>query len=299
MPRSFLYIILVGLFTFTRLPLAAQTRSENVFGLPVCTEAETGQTVAALTPIFEALPEMDPFLLEPEELSPLVLEHDALASLFWSEISPSLPACREARSVADNLGILLNDRLIVVTMLRLAAYESEYGDPDISALFSESVDTRAARATDYYDGYCGVMFAQGVPPIGEPLTTCTDEEVASDVITTLNDAIENYSDLNQQALEIQEDDLAMFLAGYDALSNDFWEIIYPNLPACDAAANLSFIVGNIFDQTLIVYEFFLLSRYENEYGDAEIGAQIAQSAANRAASVQQSIEFYFGTTGGE
>lgn len=123
--------------------------------LPLCTEEELEETYAGLEEIATVYAELGEFSTEAtgEDLSALIVGYATLSSSYWNEVFPLAPACFEANDAAFNVGIIIDESLIVMSNLRLAEIQSDMGDSEVAELLAESAVTRAEELEALVEEY--------------------------------------------------------------------------------------------------------------------------------------------------
>lgn len=77
------------------------------------------------------------------DLTAIVVGFATLSSEYWDTFMPEVPECAEAQTLASHYGHVLDDSLIMVTLLRLAELEAEAGNDDVAETLADSASARA------------------------------------------------------------------------------------------------------------------------------------------------------------
>jgi len=125
---------------------------------PACTEEELTATSEGLTTINETYAEFGAALgegLTGTDLTDLVTGFAALSQGYWDEFFTVLPACFEAQSLGYEYGLLLDESLITVSLLRLAELEAEAGNAELAQVLADSALAHVETLTEMSEALLG------------------------------------------------------------------------------------------------------------------------------------------------
>jgi hypothetical protein len=81
------------------------------------------------------------------DLTAVVAGFSTLSSEYWVTFAPELPECAEAQDLGTSYGLLLDDTLIMVGLLKLAEYEAEAGNDELAQTLTYSITVRSEALT--------------------------------------------------------------------------------------------------------------------------------------------------------
>lgn len=130
--------------------------------LPSCTpEDDASQVVSDMIALITAYQEtrnaFDSTTVE--GLTSLVSGYAGISNIHWLEIYPQLPVCYEINKFAKSVGLIYEQTLISVLMLRLSVYEAEFGYPENATW----MDTAAAVRQEILT----MLFTEAFPPAAQ------------------------------------------------------------------------------------------------------------------------------------
>jgi hypothetical protein len=113
--------------------------------LDECSEEDLTATVDGILEVNEGYIELGEGLEDASgaDLSALVAGFATLSSEYWETFVPEVPECQEAQDVARFYGLLLDESLIMVGLIRLAELEAEAGNDELAQTLADSATVRA------------------------------------------------------------------------------------------------------------------------------------------------------------
>ena len=113
--------------------------------LDECSEDDLNATGEGILEINEAYIELGEATegASGSDLSEVVLGFATLSSEYWTTFLPEVPECAEAQEISTAYGLLLDESLIMVGLIRLAELEAEAGNDELATSLAESAEVRA------------------------------------------------------------------------------------------------------------------------------------------------------------
>jgi len=136
------------------------------YELEACT-AEDGESeaVTAYTDSVTAYNELAQSVGEAtdENATAVLFGFAELGTNYWIKIYPELPACAEISQDGYNIGLLYNERVIVMMLSRLAAYEVQYGTTESAQTLTDGAAARSELAKSFIEAAFPNPTAEATP----------------------------------------------------------------------------------------------------------------------------------------
>lgn len=140
--------VLIGLFLVALLPRAVFAQGYNT-PAPACTPAQLSvvtERVVMSGILDEILLASDPLRSVPRtELTPLLLELDALQRRWWRDVAPALPDCALANETRDLVGRYIEEMFLGTTLIHLASSVRMQGEMALGEELRIAADEHIAR----------------------------------------------------------------------------------------------------------------------------------------------------------
>jgi hypothetical protein len=133
---------------FTDIMTDAMTGEIDTGGdLEACSEEDLTATGEGILEINEAYIELGESIegASGTDLSEVVLGFATLSSEYWATFVPEVPECAEAQEFSSFYGLLLDESLIMVGLIRLAELEAEAGNDELAETLAASAEARAEQ----------------------------------------------------------------------------------------------------------------------------------------------------------
>jgi hypothetical protein len=113
--------------------------------LEACSEEDLAAVADGISTISETYTELGESMVEAsgEDLTAVVAGFSTLSSEYWTTFAPELPECAEAQSLGTSYGLLLDESLILVALLKLTELETEAGNDELAETLAASVEVRS------------------------------------------------------------------------------------------------------------------------------------------------------------
>jgi len=282
-------VALMGVFSFS---LASAQDDE----LPACDPMDLMTNMEdMMAPLTDMGEMMSPDGTSASEYTALVIEIDEYVTEFWAEFDEAEFECAEEEYFAYSLGLTLDELLIVMELSTLAIHESEAGDTDAAALFSELATTRSEALSEDMLAFTQLItdMMTGEAEIGADLDECSEEDL---VATTegIGEINEAYIELGAAMDGASGEDLTDVVEGMATLSTEYWTEFFPEVAECAETQEIAMGYGLILDESLIMVGLIRLAEFEAEAGNDELAETLAESATARAESLEAMAEELFG-----
>jgi len=129
-------------------------------------------------------------------------------------------------------------------------------------------------------------------------TPCTEEEmtVTTEALSIYNDGLATLQEDYDLSGDPTDNAYGETIVALDAISYEFWNTVYPELPACAEAQTLAFVLGAVYDEYLTIGLLQNSSAWLDAGGDADGAATFANQASMRQANLATTMEGLSGIT---
>jgi hypothetical protein len=232
---------------------------------------------------------------EPSDYSALVSELDAYSYEFWAEFEETEFECAEQYYIAMQMGLILDEALIIAELGALAVHESAAGNTEAATILAEQSSSRAEVLSEAVTGMTDVMtdMMMGSGEGMEPLDSCSEDELTA-TVDGLTEVNEGYIELSEALDGATGEDLTAAVVGFSTLSTEYWSTFMPEVPECQEAQDIARGYGFILDHSLIMVGLLRLAELEAEAGNDELSETLAESATARAEDLSAMMEEMMG-----
>lgn len=260
---------------------------QDATGLPPCTSAEiqaARQTLQEQQLFLEARAGLMETEQTFEDYRTLVADYDAFSITFWDEVFPTLPACAEVYYFGYTTGLLIDEALILVLLRWQALYETEYGDPDFAAFFTDAATTRAERLPRTRRQFNALMMRLTEMT---NLPACTEGD-AAEFWAVWESTIRRYLAIDELSQGMGMPDLDLVIRDYAALSLE-WREARTDLVTCAEAFHKGFFIDYVINQNIIVNSLFRIAILEDQFGNRDLSDTLLQRGNERLTALLEVI----------
>jgi hypothetical protein len=205
----------------------------------------------------------------------LVPGYEALSYVYWDEDFAALPQCAHAYFPGYVFGRIYDEGLNIALLRWQALYESEYGDSEFAAYFTERSEARNEDLALVIENIGEVTEIITTIALGEP--ACTQEQLTS-YESDREEATGYYEAVGAIALEADIEDLNTLVTIFDAMAQTWDDEVDGG---CAELIGDYFTISSIFDDSLAVVSLLRVASLEAEYGDADLSAAMYDAAGLR------------------
>jgi hypothetical protein len=132
----------------------------------------------------------------------------------------------------------------------------------------------------------------------EESVPCTEEELAltSEALTLYGDGLSTLQEDYDLSVDASDAAYGETLLALDAISYEFWNTVYPELPTCAEAQVLAYSVGSIYDEYLTIGLLDNMAAWLEASGDSEGAAAFSEQSAARSEDLAAAMEEMSGMT---
>jgi hypothetical protein len=126
----------------------------------------------------------------------------------------------------------------------------------------------------------------------EGSVACTEEELTltTEALGIYNDGLATLQEDYDLSGDPTDNAYGETIIALDAISYEFWNTVYPELPACNEAQSLAFVLGFVYDEYLTIGLLSNASAWVDANGDAEGATVFADQATMRWENLTATME---------
>lgn len=283
--KKLLLILTVFALVASLMPTAAAQDD----ALPLCSEDELTAVAEALEAYNEGIASLDEISTDANDAvyGAVVVGYDAFSYAFWAEVFPEFPACVEAQVLGITFGLAYDQLTIAAAYANIAGWAIAMGDAEGAELFANAATERVEEINAQME----TLAELDVADFASALPNCTKEEYMTNTA-----ALEAFGDAVDEAmadLDLGTDDVTnavVTLAAIDLIASEYWDTIYPELPACAEAEYDALLVGLTLDELVLISSLGANALLEDAAGNTEIAQALADSMNVRMEDLTATME---------